>query len=70
MDLGCHLPTQGAVATREALTAFAARAEQHGMASLWVSDDVAIDFRRPSLAEMLEVLDLVATEIRPAVDRA
>jgi probable F420-dependent oxidoreductase len=31
---------------------------------------VAIDFRRPSLAEMLEVLDLVATEIRPAVDRA
>jgi hypothetical protein len=60
MDIGCHLPTQRAVATREALTAFAARAEQHGMASLW----------RPSLAEMLEVLDLVATEIRPAVDRA
>src|SRR5918996_621877 len=40
MDIGCHLPTQGAVATREALTAFAARAEQHGMASLWVSDHV------------------------------
>src|SRR5262245_47952859 len=40
MDIGCHLPTQGAVATREALTAFAARAEQHRMASLWVSDHV------------------------------
>src|SRR5262245_54828934 len=40
MDSGCHLPTQGAVATREALTAFAARAEQHRMASLWVSDHV------------------------------
>ena len=31
---------------------------------------VAIDFRRSSLAEMLEILDMVATEIRPAVDRA
>jgi probable F420-dependent oxidoreductase len=40
MDIGCHLPTQGAVATREALTAFASRAEQHRMASLWVSDHV------------------------------
>jgi hypothetical protein len=31
---------------------------------------VALDFRRDSLAEMLEGLDVVATEIRPAVDRA
>ena len=40
MDIGCHLPTQGPVATREALSAFAARAEHHAMASLWVSDHV------------------------------
>lgn len=40
MDLGCHLPTQGAVATREALLTFTARAEAHGIASLWVSDHV------------------------------
>ena len=30
---------------------------------------VVLDFRRDSLAEMLEALDMVATEIRPAVDR-
>jgi hypothetical protein len=29
-----------------------------------------IDLRRDSLAEMLEMLDLVTKEIRPAVDRA
>jgi hypothetical protein len=31
---------------------------------------VAIDFRRDDLAHMLEVLDLVATELRPAVQAA
>lgn len=31
---------------------------------------VMIDLRRDSLAEMLEMLDLVTKEIRPAVDRA
>ena len=31
---------------------------------------VAMDFRRNGLGEMLEILDMVATEIRPAVDRA
>src|SRR5437016_7770311 len=40
MDIGCHLPTQGPVATREALTRFCREAEQRGIASLWVSDHV------------------------------
>src|SRR5687768_5544219 len=40
MQIGCHLPTQGAVATREALITFARRAEDAHMASLWVSDHV------------------------------
>ena len=40
MDIGCHLPTQGPVATREALPTFAREAERHRMASLWVSDHV------------------------------
>ena len=40
MDIGCHLPTQGPVATREALMTFASRAEARRMASLWVSDHV------------------------------
>lgn len=40
MHLGCHLPTQGPVATREALMTFARKAEEHRMASLWVSDHV------------------------------
>src|SRR5499427_7482074 len=40
MEIGCHLPTQGPVATREALTTFAREADGRGMASLWVSDHV------------------------------
>ena len=40
MDIGCHLPTQGPVATREALLGFCREAEARGMASLWVSDHV------------------------------
>jgi probable F420-dependent oxidoreductase len=40
MDIGCHLPTQGPVATREALLTFAREAEQRRVASLWVSDHV------------------------------
>ncbi len=40
MDIGCHLPNQGPLATREALTTFARAAEQRGIASLWVSDHV------------------------------
>jgi probable F420-dependent oxidoreductase len=40
MDIGCHLPTQGPVATREALLTFAQEAERHRIASLWVSDHV------------------------------
>ena len=40
MDIGCHLPTQGPLATREALTRFCREAERHGIASLWVSDHV------------------------------
>ena len=40
MDIGCHLPTQGAVATREALFTFCREAEAREIASLWVSDHV------------------------------
>ena len=40
MDIGCHLPTQGPVATRTALLTFAREAEQRSVASLWVSDHV------------------------------
>jgi probable F420-dependent oxidoreductase len=42
MDIGCQLPMQGPVATREALVTFAREAERHRMASLWVSDHVII----------------------------
>jgi probable F420-dependent oxidoreductase len=40
MEIGCHLPTQGPVATRDALLTFAAEAERRDIASLWVSDHV------------------------------
>ena len=40
MDIGCHLPTQGPVATGEALKTFAREAEKRDIASLWVSDHV------------------------------
>ncbi len=40
MDIGCHLPTQGPVATGEALKTFAREAEKREIASLWVSDHV------------------------------
>jgi probable F420-dependent oxidoreductase len=40
MDIGCHLPTQGPLATGEALTAFCRAAEARRVASLWVSDHV------------------------------
>ncbi len=40
MDIGCHLPTQGPLATGEALTTFAREADRRAIASLWVSDHV------------------------------
>ncbi|HXH82742.1 MAG TPA: TIGR03619 family F420-dependent LLM class oxidoreductase [Candidatus Tectomicrobia bacterium] len=40
MEIGCHLPNHGPLATREALLTFTAAAEQRDMASLWVSDHV------------------------------
>ena len=40
MEIGCHLPTQGPVATREAMMTFCRAAEAHQIASLWVSDHV------------------------------
>lgn len=40
MQIGCHLPTQGPVATRDALMQFCRAAEARQMASLWVSDHV------------------------------
>ena len=46
MDIGCHLPTQGPVATREALMRFCREAEARDIASLWVSDHVVFPRRR------------------------
>jgi len=40
MELGCHLPNQGPLATRDALITFARAADERGVASLWVSDHV------------------------------
>jgi len=40
MDIGCHLPNQGPLATGEALVRFCREAEQRAVASLWVSDHV------------------------------
>jgi probable F420-dependent oxidoreductase len=40
MDIGCHLPTQGPLATREALLRFCQEAERRNVPSLWVSDHV------------------------------
>ena len=40
MEIGCHLPTQGPLATREAVETFAGESEQRQVASLWVSDHV------------------------------
>ena len=40
MEIGCHLPTQGPLATGEALITFCRAAESRQIASLWVSDHV------------------------------
>ncbi|MGH7356014.1 MAG: TIGR03619 family F420-dependent LLM class oxidoreductase, partial [Candidatus Rokuibacteriota bacterium] len=40
MELGCHLPNQGPLATQDALVTFAREAERRNVASLWVSDHV------------------------------
>jgi hypothetical protein len=40
VDIGCHLPNQGPLATGEAVATFAREADRRGMASLWVSDHV------------------------------
>ena len=40
MEIGCHLPNQGPLATREAVVTFAREAEKRGVASLWISDHV------------------------------
>jgi probable F420-dependent oxidoreductase len=40
MDIGCHLPNQGPLATPDALITFAREAERRHVASLWVSDHV------------------------------
>ena len=42
MELGCHLPMFGPVATRETLLGFARRMEALGYDSLWASDHVVI----------------------------
>ena len=40
MQIGCHLPNQGPLATGDALVTFAREAEKRDVASLWVSDHV------------------------------
>jgi hypothetical protein len=53
-------------------------AERRDVASLWISDHVifprtaavVLEFRRDDLGQMLEILDLMCGDIRPAVDRA
>jgi len=40
MDIGCHLPMHGPLATRDALLTFCREAEARSVASLWVSDHV------------------------------
>ena len=40
MEIGCHLPNQGPLATRDAVVTFAREAEQRNVASLWISDHV------------------------------
>jgi probable F420-dependent oxidoreductase len=40
MEIGCHLPTQGPLATRNAVLTVAREAERLNVASLWVSDHV------------------------------
>ncbi|MBI1737008.1 MAG: LLM class F420-dependent oxidoreductase [Candidatus Rokubacteria bacterium] len=40
MQIGCHLPNQGPLATGESLVTFAREAEKRDIASLWVSDHV------------------------------
>lgn len=40
MEIGCHLPMHGNLATRDALLTFAREAERRDVASLWVSDHV------------------------------
>ncbi len=46
MKIGCHLPTQGPLATREALMTFCRKAEERRMASLWVSDHVVFPMQQ------------------------
>jgi probable F420-dependent oxidoreductase len=40
VKIGCHLPNQGALATREAVVRFCREAEARNIASLWISDHV------------------------------
>jgi probable F420-dependent oxidoreductase len=70
MEIGCQLPMQGPVATRDALVTFAREAEGHRMASLWVSDHVVIPhqsagypggrFPHPPQKPYLEAVTLLA----------
>ena len=42
MEIGCHLPMFGPMATRETVLAFARRMEALGYDSLWASDHIVI----------------------------
>lgn len=48
MDLGISLPSMGPLATAEAITAVAARAEQLGVDSVWVSEHIALPVEHDS----------------------
>ncbi len=65
MDIGCQLPMQGPVATRDALVTFARQAEGLGMASLWVSDHVVFPLHVVGLSRRA-----VSPSSREAVPRA
>ena len=72
MDIGCRLPTQGPVATREVRLTFCREAEARAIASLWVSDHVI--FPRTASGQypggLTHVVLDFPREIRPAVDAA
>jgi len=60
MDIGCQLPMQGPVATRDAVATFARQAEGLGMASLWVSDHVVFPFTSSGYLEPVTLLAAAA----------
>jgi alkanesulfonate monooxygenase SsuD/methylene tetrahydromethanopterin reductase-like flavin-dependent oxidoreductase (luciferase family) len=63
MEIGCQLPMQGPVATRDALMTFARQAEAHGMAPLW-----PFQIRGKQADEMLRVFKELWTSEHPTFE--